>query len=157
MCTTGNGATITFATTGSVGRVVSMGGFSESLEDIEDSDLGLGTGYGAGGSIDHMQFCQGRVINHEPFEVVVVFDPRATSGRPTTVPGLGVEELVTVEFPLTDLNNTTKATLSGQGWLTGRSPFTSVESNTRIEGSLTVRFKGGNSGSGNGPAWTTEA
>ncbi len=132
MCVTGNGATITLASTGTVGRIIRIGEWSEELDDIEDASLDQDVG-------DHMQYCPGTTINHDEVPIDVVFDPDALLE-------LGVEELITITYPV-PVGGSTGATRSGLGWLKKRTNA-AAENNARMEGGYSLRFKGGSGGIG---------
>ena len=131
MSFTGNSTTLTLATTGSLGRITSVGGFEEELPEIEDNDLS---------SDGHMEYIFGDLIDHGEVEFPVVFDP-------DNMEALGVVETGTITFPLLP-GQATAAKLAGTGALKKRS-FGSLENNVRAEGAYVWKFDGKT-----GPAYT---
>ena len=125
-CLTGNGTTITFATSGSVGRIISIDEWNESITNIEDNDLSFVAG-------DHDQYCPGSTIHHGPMPFSIAVDPSVQNPMP-----LGVEQLITV-------TRSDGSTVFGQGWVSQRSEG-SYQSNTRVEGAYQLMFAGGPGG-----------
>ena len=121
---TGNGTTFALSV-GTVARVISINGFSETLDSIDNNALDTD---------GHDQYVAGDTTHHGEITMDVVFDPAAlTTFAGATVTG-------TLTFSDT-------STLSGTGFITERS-FGTVANNERIEGTITWRFDGET-----GPAW----
>lgn len=144
MCTTGNGALITFADIPpnngngvvSVGRIIRIGDWNESVDDIEDNDLSISDG-------DWMKYCPGGMIQHSevPIDIVSNFD---------NLPPLGIIQLITIVYPV-PAGLTNGAFRVGRGWLKQRSQG-ALENNVRAEGSYSIRFEGGAAGIAHGIA-----
>lgn len=105
MADTGQGATLTLATTGSVGVLRSLTLPDITIDALEDSDLST-TLFKTYRSTDLA----------EPGEIVgeLLFDATADD-----LPTLGVAETVTVTFPIHTSGNTTNATFAGTGFIKG--------------------------------------
>lgn len=99
---TGNGATLTLATTGAVGDVQSMSLPDWALEDVESSHLGTTT---------FKTYIPGDLAEPGEISAVVVFNSTVA------IPSLGVAETVTVTYPVGTSGNTTNATLIGTGYI----------------------------------------
>jgi len=137
MATTGNGATIAFASSSNGAlRLVRIGEWTEEIPSLDDNDLSITAG-------SHMQFCRGSLIEHGPIDIDVAIDPD-TQGDFSFA-----EEQITITYP-PGSGQTNGATLIGLGWLQRRSSGT-LESNTRAEGSFAIHFKGGAAGVGHTP------
>ena len=104
MADTGQGATLTLATTGAVGVIRSMTLPEFAIDKIETSDLST-TGFKTYIATDLA----------EPGELTaeIIFD-----AEDDDVPSFGVSETVTVTWPIHTTGNTTNATLAGTGFIT---------------------------------------
>ena len=116
MADTGNGATLTLSTTGSVGAIRQMTLPSFFLENIEISYLGTTI----------FKSFQPSDLS-DPGEITVNVLTDVTSDTP---PSRGVVETGTVTWPIHTSGNTTNATLAGTGFIT------SVELGELINGTL---------------------
>lgn len=126
---TGNGTTITGAGIGGyTGKVMTMSGFNETLDSVEANDLS---------TTEHDNFLPGDLIHHSEITMTVVFDP-------LDQPTLGTVGTITITFPNSN-------TLAGTGFATGTG-FDTIANNTRIEGTVVVRFDGDT-----GPAYASGA
>ena len=133
---TGQGATLTLATTGAVGCVRSMQLPDWTVEKIDASCLDT-TGY--------MRYISGDLIDPGDVEVVAVFDAAID------IPTPGVVEDITIDFPIGVDTNTTPAQLTGSGFISV-SGLPNLAINELMELRLTVSFDGDT-----GPAFTKEA
>jgi hypothetical protein len=136
----GDGTTFVLTGTGTptVGRIVSIGGFSESIADIDDTDLST-TG--------HRPFCPATVIDHDRMELTVVFNPDENVAANDQ--DLGV--LMTNAVLTFNDTHVTPATLSGTGYIGERS-FSGIETGARVQGTYGWRWDGTT-----GPAYTAGA
>lgn len=105
MADTGQGATLTLATTGTIGAIRSLTLPEFIIDKLEDSDLST-TGFKTYIKTDLA----------EPGEIVAEVLWNADTN---TVPALGVQETVTVTWPIHTATNTTAANLAGTGFITG--------------------------------------
>lgn len=126
---TGNGTSITFATSGSVGRIISIDEWTESVTMIEDNDLSMVAG-------DHDKYCAGATIQHGPWPFSIAVDPSVQNPMPLG----GAAQLITI-------TRSDGSTVFGNGWVTQRSEG-SYESNARVEGGFELHFEGGSGGIG---------
>ena len=137
MADTGSGATLTLATTGSVGRIRSMTLPEITTEKIDTTALD---------STDFMTYVSGDVADPGEITAEIVFDATGDD-----LPSLGVAETVTVTFPIHTSGNTTNATLAGTGFITSfKMPDMAI--NELQVASITIAFDGET-----GPAFTQEA
>lgn len=133
---TGQGATLTLSSTGSVGVVRGLQLPSWTLEKIDASTLGA-TGF--------MKYISGDLTDPGEIEAEVIFD--ATVAMPTA----GTVETVTVQFPIGTTGNTTNATLAGTGFITV-TQMPSLAINELMTLNITVAYDGDT-----GPAFTVES
>jgi len=103
MADTGNGATLTLSSTGSVGDIRQMTLPEFVLEKIEDSHLG---------TTNFKTYIPSDLEDPGEFTAEIIFD----SG--SAVPARGTVETATVTFPIANTSNTNAATLAGTGFLT---------------------------------------
>lgn len=137
MADTGHGATLTLGTTGAVGAIRSMTLPEFVLEKIETTVLDT-TGF--------MTYMPGDVSDPGEMTAEILFDAESDD-----LPDAGVAETVTVTFPIHTSGNTTNATLSGSGFITGRK-MPDMATNELQVMELTIAFDGET-----GPAFTQEA
>lgn len=116
---TGNGTTVTGNGLGGwAGKVISIGEFSESIDEIDVNYLGT-TG--------HDNYIPGDLTHHSPVSMTVQFDPEDT-------PTLGSVNTITITFA-------GGATIAGTGFVTAHG-WNNIANNERIEGTLTFRWDG---------------
>ena len=142
MCISGNGATFDLdGDTAVMARIISIGEYKETVEEIEDNDL----------NSNIAQYCPGDLIDRSTLDIVVVFDPTEftdSTGSPNPlVPGK--VQTGTLTFPLETQGNTA-AKIAGTGFLM-EVGFDGLENNTRTEGTWVWRWDGKT-----GPTWTDE-
>ena len=104
MADTGQGATLTLATTGAVGVIRSMTLPEFAIDKIETSDLST-TGFKTYIATD--------LAAPGELTAEIIFD-----AEDDDVPSFGVSETVTVTWPIHTTGNTTNATLAGTGFIT---------------------------------------
>lgn len=137
MADTGLGATLTLATTGAVGAVRSMTLPEFTREKIDTTELA---------TEDFMTYIPGDLDAPGEITAEIIFDAE----NDDIVAG-GVPETMTITFPITNSTNTTNATLTGTGFVTGwKMPDLAV--NELQVATLTIAFDGLT-----GPAFTAEA
>lgn len=137
MADTGLGATLTLATTGSVGTIRSITSPEFTLEKIDTSALS---------TTDFMTYIAGDLTDPGEITAEVIFDATADD-----LPSRGVAETVTITWPIHTSGNTTNATLAGTGFITGwKMPDMAV--NELQVASITIAYDGGT-----GPAFSQEA
>ena len=137
MADTGNGATLTLATTGSVGTIRSMTLPEFVVEKIETSHLAT-TSFKTYRSADLS----------EPGEITAEILFNADTG---SVPSRGVAETVTVTWPIHTSGNTTNATLAGTGFITSFKTPDMTNGELQIA-NITIAYDGETD-----PAFTAEA
>lgn len=116
---TGNGTTVTGAGLGGwTGKVISIGEWSESVDEIDVNYLGTS---------GHDNHIPGDLTHHSQVSMVVQFDPEDT-------PTLGTVGTITVTYA-------DGATCAGTGFVTGFG-WSNIANNERIEGTLTFRWDG---------------
>lgn len=124
---TGNGTTITFATSSFAGLLTQIGPMSESRPVLTDSHLT---------TVDIEEVIPGDLVAIDGIDVEMYWDP-ATSSSP---PILANPELVTITFPL-GANQSTPATIVGTGFISARTSPT-IANNERLMGSFTLQMDG---------------
>lgn len=105
MADTGQGATLTLATTGSVGVIRSMTLPEFTIDKIDTTDLS---------TTAFKTYIKSDLAEPGELTAELLFD-----AEDDAVPSLGVSETVTVTFPIHTGTNTTNATLAGTGFITG--------------------------------------
>lgn len=136
MAFTGNGATLTFGTSGFTGAFTRIGETTMEYEDLEDSDLST-TGF--------KEYQPGDLEEPGEFEVELFYD---VDEQPTR----GTAETITIDYPLTPGGgNDVEATLAGTGYVKS---FTTPElvNGELMRSRLTVKWDGKT-----GPAFTDES
>lgn len=96
----GNGAIISFALTGAVGRTISIAGYREYVEVIDDTDL----------ADTEEQAKPGKLKRRDAFEVQFFVDPEA-------IPRPGVSDTCTLTYPPGE-NQTNGPTETGKAFIT---------------------------------------
>lgn len=117
-CVLGTGTTFTLSVDGDVGRLISIGDYTESIARIENDDLA---------TVGHNKFCPGDKIEHSELELPIVFDGDAFLS-------LGAAQTGTVTF-------TDTSTLAGSGFLMSRG-IGAIANNERIESAYVWSFDG---------------
>lgn len=139
MADTGNGATLTFATTGSIGVIQSMTLPEFALDALDVSSLA---------STDWMEMIPTDLADPGEIVATVLFDGSVSLSLDT----MGDQELATVTFPLVTTGNTA-ATLAATGFVKA---YGLPELNNELQ-TLTVTFQlDGGYNSGTVPTWTPE-
>ena len=133
---TGQGATLTLATTGAVGCVRTMQLPEWAMEKVDASCLET-TGF--------MRYVPGDLTDPGEIVATVVFDASVA------IPEGGVVGAVTGQFPIGDPAHTVNATLAGTGFISTRS-LPNMATNELMEMTLTIPFDGDT-----GPDFTPEA
>lgn len=105
MADTGQGATLTLATTGSVGTIRSLTLPDITIDTLEDSDLST-TGF--------KTYVKTDLAEPGTIQAEILWDATSNS-----LPTLGTPETVTVTFPIHTSSNTTNATFAGTGFISG--------------------------------------
>jgi len=120
-CVTGNGTTIDLTSQGILGRVVSIGAYSETGTAIEDSDL----------ASTSMKYCVGDLVDAGTLSLQVVFDVTSKADWTALVVYLEDEAVLT----LSDTSS-----LTGDCFVEARSlgPF---ENNERVLIDIELRWK----------------
>lgn len=131
MADTGNGATITFGTTGFTGEIISIGGNEASLEALDTSHLGT-TG--------NMTKAPADLVDQGDFSIEFFFDP-------DTQPTIGTVETITVTFPVPS-GGLTGATLAGTGFINSFK-WGPLENNSLMRGTAGITWSGVT-----GPSWS---
>ena len=130
---TGNGTTITFGTTGSVGNVIDIGDISFSRESVASNHLGTNK-FETYLASDYMSIGE--------TSCRVILDPSGLGALTTKAPFtadanaamFASSETITITFPDTK-------TLTGSGFITGFS-YDGVANNSILEGTVTFQFDG---------------
>lgn len=144
MSDTGNGATLTLATTGAIGSIVEMTLPEWTLEKIDDSHLG---------TTNFRTYIPGDLAEPGEITATLIFDSELTTYpaiASTTDSTWENPQTVTVTFPISNTSNTSAATLAGTGFITGFS-FPQLANNTLQTATITVAFDGKTE-----PAFTAE-
>lgn len=137
MADTGTGATLTLATTGSIGTIRSMTLPEAVVEDIETTDLS---------TTSQKTFIAADLADPGEMSAEVLFDATANS-----LETFGASETVTVTFPIHTSGNTTNATLAGTGYIKGQK-FPDLSVGELQVYTLTIKFDGQTA-----LAWTAES
>lgn len=137
MADTGTGATLTLATTGTVGQIRSMTLPELSVEDIETTHLGT-TG--------QRTYVASDLAEPGELQAEILFDTEVNS-----LETFGASETVTITFPISGSGNTTNATLAGTGYIKAQK-FPDLSVGELQVYSLTVKLDGQTA-----MAWTAEA
>jgi hypothetical protein len=103
MADTGQGATLTLATTGSIGVIRSLTLPEITIDTLDDSDLST-TGF--------KTYIKTDLAEPGTLQAEILWDA-TTNDLPT----LGTAETVTVTFPIHTSGNTTNATFAGTGFI----------------------------------------
>ena len=121
----GNGATITFATSGFTPLLVTIDGLEQTLEALQDSTLA---------TTNVHTYCPADLSEISPMSATIRWEQ-------DDVPPLdGTIELITITYQL-ESGESTAATLAGSGFITGRrSP--DLANNEIAEGTFTLMFDG---------------
>lgn len=120
----GNGATLTFATSGFTPLVVSMDGLEETLEALQDSDLS---------TTNYHTMCPADLKEIAPFTAEIRWEQ-------DDIPPLGTVELITLTYQL-ESGESVAATLTGTGFMTSRtSP--ALANNEIAAGSIAIQLDG---------------
>lgn len=122
---TGHAATISFGTQGWSGRVLSIGGHTETREAIETTYLATS---------GHREYMVPDVT--EPGEFTIVVQYEGTVGVPT----FAAAETVTVTHPLAS-GESTAANIAGTAFVTSRG-FPSLETDTLKTCECTIKWDG---------------
>ena len=123
--TTGNSATIAFATSGFTPTIVSIDGLEETLEALENSNLS---------TTNYKTMVPADLKDISPVTVAIRWD----NGD---IPPLGTVELMTTTFPL-ESGESVAATFTATGFLTARSG-PNLANNEIASGSITIQYDGG--------------
>ena len=123
---TGNGTTVVLSTGThtSVGRVISIGEWSRTLDAVDDNCLE---------TVKYDEFIPGDTWHHGPVTMDVVYDA-------DTELTLGEAHTMVITFPSSD-GVANGAEITGTGFLVEQS-FTSVANNERIEGTVAFQYDG---------------
>lgn len=133
MAGTGNGATLTLGTTGSVGSIQEMTLPEWTLEKIETSHLG---------TTNFKTYVPGDLVEPGELTATVIFDTEVSVPTISSTTGSwDAAETVTVTFPIQKSTNTTAATLVGTGFITGYS-FPQMANDTLQVATITISFDG---------------
>lgn len=138
---TGHGATLTLATTGSVGNIRSISSPSFSRGKVDITHLG---------TTNFMEYVPEDLDDPGEISAEIVFDAET----PTSLPSRGTVETVTITFPIGASTNTTAATLSGTGFIT-EFKVPDLSTNEVQIANITIAFDGG-ANSGTEPTWSAE-
>lgn len=132
---TGNGWTLTLATTGAIGNIISMTGFDQVLPEVDDSHLG---------TADVAENMPGDLEDPGEFEVEVEFDTSEDQ------PSRGVVETITVTSKLRT-GESTAAKWAGTGYIKSvKTP--DAKNNERSIYKVKIRWDGKT-----GPTYTASA
>ena len=137
MADTGQGATLTLATTGAVGVIRSMTLPEMTVDKLDTSDLS---------TTDFMTYVATDLADPGEITAEILFD-----AEDDDLPSFGVSETVTVTFPIHTSGNTTNATLAGTGFITGFK-MPDMQIGELQVATITIAYDGGT-----GPAFTAEA
>jgi hypothetical protein len=133
---TGNGAVITFGTSGFTADFTMVGEVAQELAKIETSHLG---------TVDVKEYMPGDLSEPGEFDAELEFDPE------DNLPPLGTIETITITWPLSDSTNSVEAALAGTGFIRKRS--TPQLKNGELQSAkVTIAFDGLT-----GPAFTPES
>ncbi len=135
MADTGNGATITFGTSGFTANFTLLGEVNQEIEKLDISHLG---------SSEYKQYMPADLAEPGEFNAEFQFDAAED------LPSLGVVETITVTYPKLVVTND-PATMSGTGYISKRST-PQLKNNEVQVAKVTVQFDGAT-----GPAFTPEA
>lgn len=137
MADTGNGATLTLSSTGSVGSVRSLNLGEHTLPAIDSSHLG---------TTNYISSIPGDLVDPGEVQIEVIF------AQGTDIPDLGTVEDITVTFPIVTSGNSSNATYTGSGFLTNMS-LPEIVNNELMMLSLTFKLDG----VGTEPTFSAEA
>jgi hypothetical protein len=133
---TGLGATLTLSTSGVIGNVVSIGGWSGTLGKLDISHLA---------TTAFKSYRPEDLAEPGEFNLKVQFDTK------DTLPSLGVVETATVSFPKQASGSAAKGTLAGTGFLSQvGTPEMALNKIAEVDVKFTFNGK-------TGPAFTKEA
>jgi len=134
MSDTGRGATLTLATTGSVGSIVEMTLPEWTLDKVEDSHLG---------TTNFKTYIPGDLCEPGEITATLVFDAALTTypNIASTTGSWASAETVTITFPISNTSHSTAATLAGTGCITGFS-FPQLAVNTLQTAQITISLDG---------------
>ena len=141
MADTGQGASLTLGTTGSVGTIRQISIGESSIDTLDVSSLS---------STDWMEMISTDLADPPEISAEILFD-----GTETNVPALGVAETITVTFPKVASTTVTAANYAGTGFITSYK-LPDLETGEIQIAEITCKLDGGTN-SGTAPTWTAES